>query len=95
MSAHPPELVVSGVPYAVEEVASGHAPTSLNDFLDGATFSIAADSGRYWVHGHGVPYGGSVKFYEKADDGEGKDVRCWRVFSHDDGSFAAMTVSAW
>jgi hypothetical protein len=75
--------VVSGVQYHVlgGVAADGvdRPPRSLDDFVGEARFTIDGEGGAYAVAGTGVQADGAVRFYEKAADPGGRDVRVWLV----------------
>jgi hypothetical protein len=84
---HAPRPVVSGKPYAVQQVR-GHAPRELGDFAGQTSFVLDLDGEEYDVRGAGVELEGLVRVFEKDDDGRGKDIRVWAV-RHGDGGFTA------
>src|SRR4051812_16566241 len=75
--------VVSGVQYHVlgRIAADGvdRPLRSLDDFVGDARFTIDGEGGSYAVGGTGVQADGAVRFYEKAVDPGGRDVRVWIV----------------
>jgi hypothetical protein len=83
MSSTPPLPVISGKPYAVRSVRD-RAPSSLEDFLGETSFVLDLDGEAYVVHGPGVTADPGVRVFEKADRGQGKDIRCWLVVAAPD-----------
>ena len=79
-----PEMVVSGVPYAVALVG-GHEPTGLEDFVEHCEFVLQGTTGQHLVAGEGTRHGDHVRFHEKAEHGSGKDVRVWTIRPDDEG----------
>lgn len=73
-----PELVVSGVPYAVLLV-NDRIPTGAADFVGVVAVTIEGSSGRHVIRGDGAPRGGGARLYEKSEDGLGKDIRTWQI----------------
>ena len=85
-----PDMVISGVPYKVAEVGR-HAPVDLDDFVEHCEFVLQGSTGQHLVAGEGTRHGDTVRFHEKAQNGDGKDVRVWTVSRSDDG-FCAEAV---
>ena len=85
-----PKMVVSGVPYVVVEV-EGREPADLADFVTATHFVVQDGDGTRSVAGVGHLTEDSVRFHEKAGDGEGKDLRVWCVRQGDAG-FTAEVV---
>jgi hypothetical protein len=85
--------VVSGVEYAVVSV-NGHAPGSVNDFMEEPVVVVHASTGAHEVTICGSPRGveDCVILYEKDHAGTGKDIRTWLVREHD-GRFSATERS--
>lgn len=79
-----PEMVVSGVPYAVVLVG-GHEPADLDDFVEHSEFVLQGSTGQHVVAGEGIRHEDVVRFHEKSDHGDGKDVRVWTIRATDDG----------
>lgn len=79
-----PDMVVSGVPYTVAEVG-GRPPTSLDEFVEHCEFVLQGTTGQHLVAGEGTRDGDTVRFHEKAERGEGKDVRVWTISPTDEG----------
>ena len=79
-----PEMVVSGVPYAVTTV-DGRIPPGLEDFVGLTSFVVSGRTGEHQVAGEGDLHDGTVRFYEKTVGGIGKDVRVWTVRPTEDG----------
>jgi hypothetical protein len=77
--------VVSGRSYPVVQVAAGE-PARLEDFLGESRFVVDLDGDRYDVCGFGRVVEAGVRFYQKDDDGGGRDVRVWLVRLRDDGT---------
>lgn len=91
MTSSTPEMVISGVPYAVVEV-DGRAPDGLARFVGERRLVVEGQTGRHEVSGDGfVDDEGTVRFHEKAPDG-GKDVRVWKVSSTPEGAFVATSA---
>lgn len=86
MTAPTPQMIVSGVPYAVTEV-DDRVPSALAEFAGSATFAVEGATGRHVVLGEGTVQDGYVRFHEKAGAG-GKDLRVWHV-AEVDGAFQA------
>jgi hypothetical protein len=83
------QAVASGVAYRVTSVADG-TPTSLDQFVGTAEFTIALGDPTYRVCGEGDRAADHVRFHEKDD--VGKDVRVWHVTQVEQG-FAAEHVA--
>jgi hypothetical protein len=81
--------VISGVEYAVQSV-NGHAPRSLDDFVEQPTVLVVASMGEHAVtfQGSARPQHECVIVYEKDHDGTGKDIRTWLICEHDGGFHA-------
>ncbi|MCL3862351.1 hypothetical protein [Actinotalea sp. K2] len=72
-----PQMVISGLPYAVVEV-DGDPPSGLTAFERAVEFVVEGGTGRHRVTGEGTRHGETVRFHEKDPD-SGKDVRVWSV----------------
>jgi hypothetical protein len=93
MTFFPPKSVVSGVAYPVLDVGE-RAPTSIDEFIGATRFTID-NKGPYVVCGWGSLQSDRVRFYEKDHDGEGRDVRVWRIVSTGDAGFTAVHAATW
>ena len=80
-----PTPVVSGMPYAVEDVG-GRAPSSVDEFVGTVRLMLVGTTGRHVVAGEATVHGSVVHLTEKGDDGVGKDVRAWRIQAADEGA---------
>lgn len=86
-----PEPVVSGRPERILH-ANGHEPRALDDFVGGAEFTIELHGHEVRVIGVGVGDKHGVRFHQKDDGPDGKDVRLWRITGdHVNGWFAEPT----
>jgi hypothetical protein len=89
---------VSGVPYPITSAAGDETPGSLDQFVGDTSFTIQM-RGFHVVHGYGAFDGKSVRFYEKDNNGVGKDIRVWRITapsgSDSGGKFLACHEAAW
>ena len=92
MSYPTPQPVVSGVPYTVVDV-DGRTPSELDDVV-GPTVALTVEgtTGRHTIRGAASRVDGTVRLYEKAEDGVGKDMRTWRIDRDGDGALIAHTV---
>jgi hypothetical protein len=86
-----PAPVVSGVPYAVLDVG-GRAPRTVEDFAGRVTLTVEGRTGRHVLVGDASVTDGVVRLHQKAADGDGKDIRTWRIAPTDDGGFCAETT---
>lgn len=86
-----PEPVVSGVPYEVQDVA-GNAPTDLTAFDGSTTVTVVGSTGVHVLRGSGSAHEDHARFYEKSEDGIGKDMRTWKITPADRGGFTAQTL---
>ncbi len=84
MHATAPLPVASGVPHRVV------APRDLDSVESSGWFAVDLRGQEYRVCGESCRHGDSVRFYEKADDGHGKDVRIWTVREGSDGVLVAV-----
>lgn len=85
----PPALVVSCAPYTVTAV-EGRAPRSLHEFEGTISFVVDGPTGGHQIFGEGGDaHDGAVRFYEKDQEGVGKDVRVWTVSISPDRGFVA------
>ncbi|MBC7291454.1 MAG: hypothetical protein H5T83_09020 [Actinotalea sp.] len=87
MSYSTPETVVSGVVYAVVDVAGGGPPTDLAQFAGNATFRVQGPTGEHEVAGEGVTQGDAVRFHQKMPP-DGKDARVWTIRREAEGVVA-------
>ena len=77
MSLPSPRTVVSGVALRVVTTAAGDPDLIA---LGTSTWFAVDDRGQeYRVCGEGCLNGDVVRFHEKTDDGQGKDVRVWVI----------------
>lgn len=90
MTYSPPAPVVSGVPYAVLDVG-GRTPQAVEDFAGRVTVTVEGSTGRHVLCGDASVTDGAVRLHEKSEDGDGKDVRTWRITPTDGGGFCAET----
>ncbi len=84
--------VSSGLAYVVVSVG-GAEPQQLEQFVGDATFAISRGSTESLVAGRGSLVGDGVRFQEKDQRHDGKDVRVWQISSDPGGGFTAATVS--
>ena len=89
-TAATPAMIVSGVPYVVDDV-QGTQPSTLDEFAGPVTMHTHGPTGDHEVFGSGEhPHDGSVRVHEKDHEGTGKDVRVWTVSpAPDDDGFVA------
>ena len=85
--------ISSGRPYRVL-AAGGQAPSTLDQFLGDARFTIAKDAAESLVCGVGSLHEGWVRFQEKDVEHDGKDVRVWQISQDDSGAFMAAATAA-
>lgn len=83
--------ISSGRPYIVL-TAAGEAPSTLDQFLGEAHFTIAKDGADSLVCGLGSLREGGVRFHEKDVEHDGKDVRVWQISQDGSGAFVAVTT---
>ena len=88
-----PESVRSGTPYEITAVA-GHDATSLDEFAGETRFVIECLGERHEIYGQGALDGQSVRFYQKDECHEGKDVRVWRITAEGGRGFTAEHAAA-
>lgn len=91
MTYSPPAPVVSGVPYAVLDVG-GRTPRTVEDLAGHVTLTVEGRTGRHVLRGDASVVDGAVRLHEKAEDGDGKDIRTWRITPTDAGGFCAETA---
>jgi hypothetical protein len=82
-----PELVASGVPYAVRSV-NDRSPSSIADFDGVVAVAVEGVTGSHLIHGVTACTDDSACLYEKSEDGVGKDIRTWQI-RHDGTGFTA------
>ncbi len=77
---HPagPPGIASAVPYAITHV-HGRAATGNADFVGTVNFQIEIDGEPYQVHGVGALDGFGVRFYQKDQEHDGRDIRIWQI----------------
>jgi hypothetical protein len=85
--------ISSGRPYRVL-AAGGQAPSTLDQFLGEASFTIAKDGAESLVSGLGSPHEAGVRFHEKNVAHDGKDVRVWQISQDSSGAFVATATAA-
>jgi hypothetical protein len=85
--------IPSGLPYPIVSI-DGQEPQTLDQFVGAATFTIRAGSVEVLVSGQGSPAGAEVRFQEKDEDHDGKDVRAWQIAALAEGGFSASAASA-
>jgi hypothetical protein len=87
--------VGSGQTYRVTEV-NGRIPAILDDFAgDFAELILYKDGQACRVVGEGVVTGaGEIRFHQKHDRADGKDVRIWLINDPGDGTFYAEPIAA-
>ena len=93
MSLSPPRSVVSGIAYLVLDVGE-RPPTSIDEFVGATSFTID-NKGPYVVCGCGALQADRVRFYEKDHEGDGRDVRVWRITIADGAGFIAEHAATW
>lgn len=91
MTDSPPAPVISGVPYDVLDV-DGRPPRTVEDFAGRVTVTLEGRTGRHVVRGDASVSDGGVRLHEKSANGNGKDVRRWRITPADAGGFCAETL---
>jgi hypothetical protein len=70
--------VVSGQDYPVSSLLTTDR-MSLDDLSECPGFCVEIDGRVHLVRGEGHCVDGAVRFYEKCDEGHGKDVRVWTL----------------
>lgn len=85
--------VVSGLPYLVLSV-DGRPPASLEDVATGTHLVLDNAGSPLSAVGTASLADGVVRFYEKAGDAGGRDVRVWRVVRRRDGGIVASHDAA-
>jgi len=80
-----PCTVASGVPHRVLGASAGQI-SDLQALGDCAWFAVDLRGQEYRVCGEGCRHGDEVRFYEKTDEGLGKDVRVWTIRPAPDGA---------
>jgi hypothetical protein len=85
-----PELVASGVPYTVRTV-NDRSPSSMSDFDGVVAVAIEGVTGAHVIHGTSAHADGTVRLYEKGEDGVGKDIRTWDIHPGTPAGFTATT----
>ena len=83
-----PALVASGVPYAVRTV-NDRSPSSMDDFDGLVAVAVEGVTGTHVIHGISAHADGTVRLFEKSDDGVGKDVRTWDIHPGTTAGFTA------
>ena len=83
-----PELVASGVPYAVRTV-NDRSPSSIADFDGIVTVAIEGVTGAHVIRGVSAHADGTVRLFEKSEDGLGKDIRTWDIHPATSAGFTA------
>lgn len=83
-----PELVASGVPYAVRTV-NDRSPSSMSDFDGVVAVAIEGVTGAHVIRGVSAHADGVVRLFEKGEDGVGKDVRTWDILPATTAGFTA------
>ncbi|WP_273651231.1 hypothetical protein [Cellulomonas fimi] len=83
-----PQLVASGVPYAVRTV-NDRSPSSIGDFDGLVAVAVEGVTGAHVIHGVSTHAGGAVRLYEKGEDGVGKDIRTWDIHAGTPEGFTA------
>jgi hypothetical protein len=79
MSYPTPEPVVSGVTYQVTQV-NGSAPHGAESFRGATTLTVTGETGSHLLSGQSLQSeDGTIRFFEKAGDPGGKDVRVWHI----------------
>ncbi len=70
--------VVSGRPYRVL-AANGRSTPALSDLAGSGWFTVERDDAEHRVQGEGTLLDDVVRFHEKSEGGDGKDLRVWTV----------------
>ena len=83
-----PQLVASGVPYAVRTV-NDRSPSSMSDFDGLVAVAVAGVTGEHVIHGVSAHADGAVRLFEKGEDGVGKDIRTWDIHQDTAAGFTA------
>ncbi|WP_182113182.1 MULTISPECIES: hypothetical protein [unclassified Actinotalea] len=83
--------IVSGVPYVVRTL-DGRPPVSIDEFAADVSMVVVGPTGEHTVAGCGdLISDGTVRLYQKDNDGTGKDIRVWTVSaSPSDDGFVAV-----
>ncbi len=92
---HPagPPGIASAVPYAITRVA-GRAAAGNTDFVGNVSFLIEIEGEQYQVDGVGALDGIGVRFYQKDEDHDGRDIRIWQIRAIPGSGFMAEHAAA-
>ncbi len=85
--------VSSGRPYRIQAVSDAE-PSSLEQFVGDAAFTVEDSGAESLICGVGVRHDDGVRFHEKDVANDGKDVRVWQIEPGAVEGFTATAVSA-